>query len=291
MISTRTNSDRSERPSTHSTHSPRFTSRKKAEAQPELLGKSLENIIADVAVERKRVGRALRFLTGKLIQAQEEERRRLARELHDGLNQELAMLTVELGMVANQLPETALPIREKLSKLRDRAEGLTNDLRRMTHELHPAVLEHLGLVSALRSHCCEVSEHEGIKVWFQVISELGSVNPETGVCIYRIAQEALRNMVKHSYAEEAWVEIERDGDEIRLSIADKGVGFDDETPKGSRCLGLISMRERVRLLSGTLKIQSAPGQGTCVNVRVPVAATGAVKSFRRNHEKSKDLVG
>jgi signal transduction histidine kinase len=286
-----TNGDRTKGSGRDPTEFPFLTRQNKEDPQLDFLGRNLESIIASVAVERKRAGKALRLLTGRLIQAQEEERRRLARELHDGLNQQLAMLTVELGMVANQVPETASTIREKLSKLRDRAEELANDLRRMTHELHPAVLEHLGLVSALRSHCSEVSENAGMKVWFRVVSELGQVGPETAVCLYRIVQEALRNVVKHSRAEEAWVEIEQDDDEIRLSVVDKGVGFDGETSKADKCLGLISMRERVRLLSGTLKIKSTPGEGTRVNVRVPKGLSRPVKSERRNHAKTKNLVG
>ena len=268
-----------------------WTRQKKTKSQPDSLGKNLEDIIAGVAVERKRAGRALRLFAGRLIQAQEEERRRLARELHDGLSQQLAMLTVELGMVAKQIPESTPPIREQLSKLRDRTERLANDLRRMTHQLHPAALEHLGLVSALRSHCCEISEDEGIRVQFRVLSELDQVCPEVAVCLYRIAQEALRNTSKHSAAREAWVEIDQKGDEILLSIVDKGVGFDDEASKEGKCLGLISMRERVRLLGGTVKIKSAPGEGTRVNVRVPLGLSKPIKSRRRNHAKTKNLAG
>jgi len=264
---------------------------KKGKPKPDFLGKNLENVIAGVAVERKRAGTALRFLTGRLIQAQEEERRRLARELHDGLNQQLAMLTVELGMVAKQIPETTPALREQICRLRDRSERLANDLRRMTHQLHPAALEHLGLVSALRSHCSEISEDKGIKVRFRVLSEIDRVGPEVAVCLYRIAQEALCNVSKHSSAREAWVEMDQKGDEILLSIGDNGIGFDGDAPKGAKCLGLISMRERVRLLNGTVKIKSAPGEGTRVNVRVPVALKRPAKSRRRDHAKTTTLAG
>jgi signal transduction histidine kinase len=269
-----------------------LASQEKGELQLDFLGKNIENIIAGVAVERKRTGKALRLLTGELIQAQEEERRRLARELHDGLSQQLAMLTVELGMVIKQIPESIPAIREELSRLQDRTERTSNELRRMTHQLHPAVLEHLGLVSALRSHCCEFSESEGIRIQFRAISEPVQVGPEAAGCLYRIAQEALRNVSKHARAEEAWVEIGQEGDEIRLSIVDKGTGFDAETPKADLCLGLISMRERVRLLSGKLKIKSAPGKGTRVDVRVPLASR-LLNSRRRNHAKpqSEDFIG
>jgi signal transduction histidine kinase len=133
------------------------------------------------------------------------------------------MLAVELGMLSQQVPDSATAIRDQLFKLRDRAERLCNDLRHMTHQLHPAALEHLGLVSALRSHCAEFSRLEGMRVWFHVTSEVRSTDPDVAVCLYRIAQEAIRNAAKHSQAKEAWVEI----GQIAInpsSIKDKGSG-------------------------------------------------------------------
>jgi signal transduction histidine kinase len=258
---------------------------------PDFLGKSLESIIAGVAVERTRADDALRALTGRLIEVQEEERRRLARELHDGLNQQLAMLAVELGMLAQQVPETSPTIRHQLFHLRDRAERFCNELRHMTHQLHPAALEHLGLVSALRSHCAEFSRHEGMRVWFSVSAEVRSTSPEVAACLYRIAQEAIRNAAKHSNAKEAWVGIGQFRDAIRLSIVDKGLGFDMRTLKAGHGLGLVSMRERVQLISGSLTIKSAPGEGTCVAVRVPAVSRRQMNSKRRNHAKTKAVAG
>ena len=260
--------------------------------KPDFSGVNLENIIADVAVEGRRVGKALRVLTGRLIQAQEEERRRLARELHDGLNQELAMLTVELGMLAQQPAENVSEIRIRLSELRDRTERLSNDLRRMTHRLHPAILEHLGLIPALSSYCAEFSQSEGIRVWFRVASEVAPMPLETAVCLYRITQEALRNVAKHSSAKEALVEITQNRKETHLSIVDKGVGFDFRIPASGKCLGLISMRERAQLLSGSVTIKTAPGEGTRVDIRVPsVLGRRKGKSPRRDHAKTEITVG
>jgi signal transduction histidine kinase len=269
----------------------RDQSQEKGDQGPDFLGESLESIIAGVAVERTRADEALRALTGRLIEAQEAERRRLARELHDGLNQQLAMLAVELGMLAQQVPASSNAIRDQLFKLRDRAERLSNDLRHMTHQLHPAALEHLGLVSALRSHCAEFSRHEGMRVWFHVSGEVRSTNPEVAVCLYRIAQEAVRNAAKHSQAKEVWVEIRQLRDAIRLSIVDKGIGFDLRTLKAGRGLGLVSMRERVELISGSLTIKSAPGEGTCVEVRVPAVSRRQVNSKRRHYAKTKTAAG
>jgi signal transduction histidine kinase len=247
--------------------------------------------ITGIAVERTRADESLRVLTSSLIQAQEEERRRLARELHDGLNQQLAMLAVELGMLVHQVTESTSALREQLATLRDRAEGLCNDLRRITHQLHPAALEHLGLISALRSHCAEVGRNEGIKVRFQVGAELGAMPRELAVCLYRITQEALRNVAKHSRTQEAWVEIGRHRDGIRLTIVDKGVGFDSRMPEAGKALGLISMRERVQLLSGSVTIKSAPGEGTCVEVRIPLESRRQIKLIGSNHAKTKTAAG
>ena len=274
-----------------SVETPGYHSGENGDLGPDILGRSLESIIAGVAVERTRADKALQTLTGRLIEAQEAERRRLARELHDGLNQQLAMLAVELGMLSQQIPDSAAAIRDQLFKLRDRAERLCNDLRHMTHQLHPAALEHLGLVSALRSHCAEFSRLEGMRVWFHVSSEVRSTDPDVAVCLYRIAQGAIRNAAKHSQAKEAWVEIGQNRDAIRLSIKDKGVGFDLKTLKVGRGLGLVSMRERVQLISGSLTIKSAPGDGTCVEVRVPAVSGRQLNSKRSNYAKSKAAAG
>jgi signal transduction histidine kinase len=230
--------------------------------------KPLESAIAGIAVERSRAGNALHLLTGKLLEAQEEERRRIARELHDGLNQQLAILAVELGMLAREVPADSKQLRESMFKLRRRAECLSDDLRNITHQLHPAVLEHLGLISALRSHCTEFSQHEGIRVWF-ITEQISGPPPEISICLYRIVQEALRNVAKHSGAREAWVRIKQENGVIQLSIIDKGVGIHPDAARETSGLGLISIRERVQLVNGQLQI-SAPGPGTRIRVRVPI---------------------
>jgi signal transduction histidine kinase len=243
-------------------------------------GDALEDAIARVALERSRAGKALQALTGKLIEAQEEERRRIGRELHDGLNQQLAMFAVELGLLARQAPPEATELIASILSLRQRAEGLSDDLRLITHQLHPAALEHLGLVSALRSLCAEFSRHEGIRVWFSIEKELGRVPSDIAICLYRIAQEALRNVAKHSGASEAWVRIVENRNEIQLSIEDKGVGF-KLTSNPTSGLGLVSIQERVQIVQGMINIHSAPGEGTMIRVYVPISW----KEKKSGHEK------
>jgi signal transduction histidine kinase len=215
-----------------------------------------------------------------LIEAQEEERRRIGRELHDGLNQQLAMFAVELGLLARQAPPDAAELIASILSLRQRAEGLSDDLRLITHQLHPAALEHLGLISALRSLSAEFSCHEGIRVWFSIEKELGRVPSDIAICLYRIAQEALRNVAKHSGASEAWVRIVESRDEIQLSIEDKGVGF-NLTSNPTSGLGLVSIQERVQIVQGMINIHSAPGEGTMIRVYVPISW----KEKKSGHEK------
>ena len=253
-------------------------------------GNPLEGAIVRVALERSRTGKALQIMTGKLLQAQEEERKRIARELHDGLNQQLAMLTVELGLLARQVPETTALV-ESLLNLRQRAEGLSDDLRHITHQLHPAALEHLGLISALQSHCAAFSQHEGIHTWFTVEQGLGPVPPDVAISLYRITQEALRNVAKHSAAKEAWVKITRHQTGIQLSIVDNGVGFCRDAVQEKVGLGLVSIQERVQIVKGQLIIRSSPNEGTRIEIRVPISWKEQRSEHARKHGKTQAAAG
>ena len=234
-------------------------------------GRELEGVICKVAAERSRAGAALKHLTGKLLQAQEEERRRLARELHDGLNQQLAMLAVELGVLARQVPDNQPRLRDQILSLRSRTEGLSNDVRCMTHHLHPATLEHLGLVSALRSYCVEFSGCQPVQVHFAAQRDVGQMPREVALSLYRIAQEALRNIAKHAGTLEAWVSIARKRHNLSLLILDEGCGFIPSRTQGDSGLGLISIKERAQLVHGAVSVKSAPGQGTRIEISVPIS--------------------
>jgi len=237
--------------------------------------KPLESAIVGIALERSRAENTLQLLTARLIEAQEEERRRIARELHDGLNQQLAMVAVELGMIVRHVPAEAKQLRQSLFNLRKRTEVLSDDLRCMTHQLHPAVLEHLGLIWALRSHCAEFSQHEGIHVRFAA-EPIAAPPPEVSICLYRIVQEALRNVAKHSGAREAWGRIKQEKGIFQLSIIDKGVGIRPNVTGKKPGLGLTSIRERVQLVNGQLKISEA-GPGTRITIRVPITWKSELK--------------
>ena len=208
-------------------------------------------------------------LAGRLISAQEVERARIARELHDDVGQRLASFSIALGTLRRRLPNSLQPVSDELAGLQRETVTLGNDLRLLSHELHPALLEHLGLVDALRRRCEEVSAESGVTVALDVTSDLGQLPDEVALCLYRVAQEALRNVVNHAQARSARVELSRQNGRVAMRIADDGQGFEPGTAVGQRGLGLISLDERVRMLAGTFAIESSPQSGTIVSVMVP----------------------
>jgi signal transduction histidine kinase len=211
----------------------------------------------------------VRRLTGRLLHAEEDERRRLARELHDGLCQTLAMVNVELGTVLSRIPAPARATRRQLRNIRDRVEQISEEVRRISHRLHPAVLDRLGLTSALRSYCSEFSNYHHIRVLFV---DDGPDEPfpfEIAACLYRIAQEALQNVARYAKAKTVWVALNRRPGETILSVVDDGQGFDLLQVNKKSGLGLISMEERARLAGGTLSIESRPGAGTRIDAILP----------------------
>ena len=190
-------------------------------------GRELEGVICEGRCgAQPRPGAALKHLTGKLLQAQEEERRRLARELHDGLNQQLAMLAVELGVLARQVPDNQPRLRDQILSLRSRTEGLSNDVRWMTHYLHPATLEHLGLVSALRSYCVEFQPVPACTGSLCRTARRGSNAQGSGPVTLPDCAGTSSNIAKHAGTLEAWVRVSQGrGITLVFSFLDEGCGF------------------------------------------------------------------
>ncbi|MGH7467944.1 MAG: PAS domain S-box protein [Longimicrobiales bacterium] len=210
-----------------------------------------------------------RELAGKLMLTQEEERRRISRELHDDLNQKVAALSIMFSRLRHDLPESMDVVRDQLFELQVRMMGLSEDVRQLSHQLHPAALEHSGLVPALRSHCAEFSAHEGIAVDLNIRDCAETIPPQMALCLYRVTQESLRNIAKHAGTREARVTLSCFDDGVALSIADAGVGFDPEEVRRKGGLGLVSMEERIRLLHGSMQIRSEPEAGTELRVHLP----------------------
>jgi PAS domain S-box-containing protein len=215
----------------------------------------------------------LRALTGKLIESQETERRRLARELHDDLNQSLALLAVELDLLAQKPPEPATELAGRMHELSTRVKELSTSVHDLSHQLHPATLERLGLVAAVRSLCREVTHGNGLQVEFRHHEIPSEIPAERALCLYRIAQEALRNVVKHSGAHHASVEMTGTADAICLKVSDDGIGLNGGLDPGKAGLGLVSMRERLHVVKGEMAIDSPASGGTLIDVRVPLSST------------------
>jgi PAS domain S-box-containing protein len=225
------------------------------------------SIVRDVT-DSKRAIELNHALAGRIIVSQEQERQRIARELHDDLSQKMALLNLEVAQIAD---EVALDqSRTRLVKLSYQVGEIANDLSDLSHKLHPSRLQALGLKESVRLLCSEVSEQRQIDVVFHSAELPRSVDPGVSLCLYRIAQEALHNVAKHSRARHASVELTREGNHLSLQITDSGIGFDPVAVNRSG-LGLVSMRERVGVLKGHLSIHASPGSGTRIGVRVPLA--------------------
>ncbi len=212
----------------------------------------------------------LRHLTASLLHAQDEERRRVSRELHDDLSQRVAKLQFEIEVLEQKVPFSNIEdAREKLRTVRDEAASLAEDLRKVAHQLHPSVLDHLGLAVALRSFINEFKRSTQIAVELSTDSIPKELPPEIASCAYRITQEALRNVAKHSRAVLAEVVVRNDENSLLLLIRDEGAGFNLSSARAKGGIGLVGMEERVRLVGGTVIIETAEDCGTSVRVRLP----------------------
>jgi PAS domain S-box-containing protein len=211
----------------------------------------------------------LQILTGRLLQAQESERRRIARELHDDLNQRLALLSVEIDILARRPTVSSGQFCEQLHELSTEVRQISSSVHELSHRLHPAKLEHLGLESAVRGLCKEISLHHELAIAFRSHDLPDEISEDTALCLYRIVQEAICNAIKHGNAARLEVDLSIHDEDICLRIADDGVGFDPSLVEESDGLGLLSMRERLRLVNGTIAIDTRPSEGTRIEVRVP----------------------
>ena len=237
--------------------------------------KGAEQAIRENEAKLRASNEEIQYLAGSLISAQDAERARIARDLHDDVSQQLAVLSIALGGLKRRLRAANHDddLQSAVSSIQQSAVALTESLRLVTHDLHPTVLRHGGLKAALASHCAGISEAHPIAIAYSAEGELDALDPDTGLSLYRIAQEALHNVVKHARAGRAEVHLLRNGDSVELTVVDDGQGFDPATTRRqSRGLGLMSMSERVRLAKGTLSVVTEPAKGTQVRVRVPIAS-------------------
>jgi PAS domain S-box-containing protein len=228
--------------------------------------------IAQDITERKLAEEALSTVSQKLIEAQEQERSRLARELHDDINQHMALLAVNLGALKENLSASAAELAERISEANKQVEDIGKDIQAVSHRLHSPKLEYLGLAAAAASFCREFSDLQKVEVDFHSENFPKELPQETSLCLFRVLQEALQNATKHSGSRQFQVRLKGEANEIELTVHDSGIGFEPAEAIKGRGLGLTSMRERLKLVDGQLSIDSKPQRGTTIQARVPLNA-------------------
>jgi len=210
----------------------------------------------------------LRDVAVRLISAQEEERKRVAREIHDDLGQKIALLALELGQLGQNVKEPEM-LRHHCQNLQHQIEEISTDVHRLAYKLHPAKLDHVGLLPAIKGLCMEITDSGKLSVEFRHQGPFARLPKEVTLCVFRIVQEALRNCMKHSGASVARVVLVNTGSEVRLSVTDEGSGFVMNRRTMERGLGFTSVRERLRIVRGTMNINSSPSRGTRLEVSIP----------------------
>jgi len=223
--------------------------------------------------EHKLAEESLADMGRKLIEAHEEERTWIARELHDDVNQRMALLAVELDRWNQQLPPSAVELHDHIHHAIQRLSNIATDIQALSHRLHSSKLEYLGLVAAAKSFCRELSEQHQAEIDFRDMAMPRSVPKEISLCLFRVLQEALQNAMKYSGVRHIKVELRGTEGEIQLTVSDLGIGFDPQDAIHRRGLGLISMRERMQLVRGEISIKSQPGSGTTIHARVPFSSS------------------
>ncbi|HET9385467.1 MAG TPA: PAS domain S-box protein [Gemmatimonadales bacterium] len=219
--------------------------------------------------ERKRADEAAATLSQRLIEAQESERSRLARELHDDINQRLALLNMRLDAVSRAVPDSAAEGKQRVEEARQDVMSLVTDVGALSHRLHPPRLEYLGIARAAAALCREISNQQSVEVRFDAESVPEGLSKPMALCLYRVLQEALQNAIKHSGSPKVDVSLRGGADHIELTIHDVGVGFDVDATR-DRGLGLASMNERLKAVDGQLVIASQLQHGTTIRARVPL---------------------
>jgi signal transduction histidine kinase len=210
-------------------------------------------------------------VAARLIDAHEAERTRIAGELHDDIGQRVAALTIDLDVLGKALPLPTTEARTRIRVLSDGMLQLAKDLQALAHRLRPSSLEYLGVVSASASFCRDVSSQQNVDIAFTDEAIPDALPNHVALSVFRVLQEAVTNAVKHAGVRHVAVTLRGSPEEIRLEIVDAGTGFDVDAVLCARALGLVGMQERVRLIGGELVIQSRPGTGTSIRVRVPLS--------------------
>jgi len=206
----------------------------------------------------------------RLLEAHELERARIARELHDDIGQRMAVMTMDLDGLMHLLPLSTADLRVRIATMSNRAIDLAKDVQAISHRLHSSKLDHLGIALAAAAFCHELSQHHGIAIQFSAGEIPDKLPNDVALCLFRVLQEAVTNAVRHGHPRQVTVGLRASDADVRLDIVDDGSGFDPVLAMKGPGLGLISMRERLRLVGGELRIESRPGAGTAIRARAPL---------------------
>ena len=228
--------------------------------------------------EQKLADEALASVSRRLIKAQEQERTRIGRELHDDIGQRISMLAIGLEQIKKDLPDLSSVFGSRLDELRRQTSEIADDLQSLSHELHSAKLEYLGIAAAMRAFCQEFGKQQNVEIDLKTHDLPNPLPPDISLCFFRVLQEALHNSAKHSGVRYFEVHFWGTSEDVHLTVTDSGAGFDREAAMQSRGLGLISMEERLKLLKGTLFIESQPERGTVIRARVPFRRTDSLRA-------------
>lgn len=220
--------------------------------------------------DRRVAEEALAGIGRRLIEAHEEERTWIARELHDDINQRIALLAIELEQLKQRLPESAIEHQQPIRQICQRLSDIGNDIQALSHRLHSSKLEYLGIAVAASSYCRELSQQQKVEIDFHHAEMPRNLPKEISLCLFRVLQEALQNAVKHSGVRRFRVALRGTAHEIQLTVSDQGAGFDPQDVMSRPGLGLISMRERLQWVGGELSVKSQPAHGTTICARVPL---------------------
>jgi len=223
-----------------------------------------------LVVDLQRSNQHISDLIGRLIAAQESERVRIARDLHDDVSQQAAALSIMMSGLKRKLSGRPIEaeIDSALTAMQQTTIALVDEIRHVSHDLHPSVLQHAGLVRALEVFCSDFETLHTVTISFTAEGDVGDLEWDASLCLYRVTQEALRNVAKHAEAQHVRVELSRTPRGVHLSVSDDGKGFDDTGLRGNG-LGLVSIDERVRMLRGSVQIKTRLGEGTRINVHIP----------------------
>jgi signal transduction histidine kinase len=227
-------------------------------------------VLAALVEDRKLAAEALASVSRRLIVAQEEERTRIARELHDDICQRGALVAIELEQLQKKSAGVPAEVRMRLNELHEQTSELVSDIQSLSHELHSSKLEYLGIAAAMKGFCKEFGEQQEVEIDFRSHDLPNSLDHNISLCLFRVLQEALHNSAKHSGTRHFQARLWGASQAIHLTVRDSGVGFDRERSKHGAGIGLISMQERLKLMNGTFSIKSQPKRGTTIHARIPL---------------------